>query len=112
MSNGDYRCGPGAFNVPFANLPFNLFNLNLSTLIELPYIEEIPQNTLDNEEDRMQEDMRLGQICWCLCSSCLPMLNQRESVCYKGLHFLSEAFHDKNWHQRILICTKIVCCIM
>lgn len=47
----------------------------------------------------MDEEERVGQISWFLCSSCLLMSTQRESVCCKEPRFLSEAVHSKHRDQ-------------
>lgn len=65
--------------------------------------EEIAQNVLENEDDQMDEEERVGQNSWCFYSSCLAMPTWRESVCCNELnelhHFLSASVHRKQRDQ-------------
>ena len=50
-------------------------------------IEHLTQD--DDGENQRGEEARVGQNSWCLCSKCVSMSTEKESVCCKELNFLS-----------------------
>ena len=51
--------------------------------------EHLIQNEDEGDTDQRGEEARVGQNSWCLCTKCVPMSKEKESICCKELNFLS-----------------------
>ncbi len=57
--------------------------------------DNVSQNEHQNEEQERRDEQRVGQNRWCVCSNCVSMPTEKESVCCQELPFLSADVHGK-----------------